>query len=74
MSSLFQFLFSFFPSSENHASIGNKPDRLLAASGVQLAPTNPDHFHYRRAAFYSQLKSKVGNILVKDVTRRINTS
>jgi hypothetical protein len=38
-------------------------DRFFAASGVQLAQSN--QFHYRRAAFYSQLKSKVGNILTK---------
>ena len=37
-------------------------DRFLAASGVQLAQTN---FHFRRAAFSSQLKSRVGNILAK---------
>ena len=37
-------------------------DRFLTASGVQLAQS---HFHYRRAAFSSQLKSKVGHILAK---------
>jgi hypothetical protein len=26
---------------------------------------NQDHFRFRRAAFYSQLKSKVGNTLAK---------
>jgi hypothetical protein len=36
---------------------------FFAASGVQLAQTN--HFHYSRAAFSSQLKPKVGNILAK---------
>ncbi len=40
-------------------------DRFLAASGVQLAQTN---FHFRRVAFSSQLKSKVGNILAKTDT------
>ena len=44
-------------------------DRFLAASGVQLAQST---FHYRRAAFSSQLKSKVGNILAKAATLRIN--
>ena len=33
-------------------------DRFLASSGVQLAQAN---FHFRRAAYSSQLKSKVGN-------------
>jgi hypothetical protein len=37
--------------------------RFLTASGVQLAQSN--QFHYRRVVFFSQLKSKVGNILVK---------
>jgi hypothetical protein len=40
-------------------------DRFFAASGVQLAQSDRGHFHYRRAAFSSHLKSKVGNILVK---------
>ena len=43
-------------------------DRFLATSGVQLAQTN---FHFRRAAFSSQIKSKVGNILVKATSLRI---
>jgi hypothetical protein len=39
-------------------------DRFFAASGVQLAQCN--HLNqYRRAAFSSQLKSKVGHILAK---------
>ena len=45
-------------------------DRFFAASGVQLAQSN--QFHYRRAAFYSQLKSKVGNILAKAAALRIH--
>jgi hypothetical protein len=45
-------------------------DRFFAASGVQLAQSN--QVHYRRALFSSQLKSKVGNILVKDAVLRIN--
>ena len=43
-------------------------DRFFAASGVQLAQSDRDQFHYRRAAFSSQLKSKVGNILAKVAT------
>jgi hypothetical protein len=43
-------------------------DRFLAPSGVQVAQTN---FHFRRSVFISQLKSKVGHILVKSVTLRI---
>ncbi len=42
-------------------------DRYLAASGVQLAQTN---FHFRRAAFSSQLRSKVGH--AKAEALRIN--
>ena len=44
-------------------------DRFIAASGVQLAETK---FHFRRAAFSSQLKSKVGHILAKPAALRIN--
>ena len=43
-------------------------DRILEASGVQLAQTN---FHFRRAAFSSQLKSRVGHILAKAAALRI---
>jgi hypothetical protein len=46
-------------------------DRFFAASGVQLAQSNRGQFHYRRAAFSSQLKSKVGNILAKASALRI---
>ncbi len=46
-------------------------DRFFAASGVQLAQTNRDQFHFRRAAFWSQLKSKVGLTLDKDAALRI---
>ena len=38
-------------------------DRFFGASGVQLAQSDRDQFHYHRVAFSSQLKSKVGNIL-----------
>jgi hypothetical protein len=40
-------------------------DRFFAASGVQLAQHNCGKFHYRRAAFSSQLKSKIWIILAK---------
>ena len=40
-------------------------DRFFAASGVQLAQSTSGQFHYRRVAFSSQLKSKIGNILAK---------
>jgi hypothetical protein len=46
-------------------------DRFFAASGVQLAQHDRGQFHYRRAAFSSQLKSKVGNILAKAAALRI---
>jgi hypothetical protein len=42
-------------------------DRFLATSGFHLPQTN---FHFRRSAFSSQLKSKVGNILAKDAALR----
>jgi hypothetical protein len=41
-------------------------------SGVQLPPTNRGLFHYRRAAFDSILKSRVGNILTKAAASRMN--
>ena len=41
-------------------------DLFFAASGVEHAQHKQDHFRFRGAAFYSQLKSKVGNILAKD--------
>ena len=47
-------------------------DRFFAASGVQLAQTDRGQFHFRRAAFSSMLKSRVGNILTKAVVLRIN--
>ena len=46
-------------------------DRFFAASGVQLAQSTSGQFHYRRVAFSSQLKSKVGNILAKAAAPRI---
>ena len=35
-------------------------DRFFAASGVQPAQSDRGRFHFRRAAFSSGLKSKVG--------------
>ncbi len=40
-------------------------DRFFAASGVQPAQTDRDMFHFRRAAFSSGIKSKVGLALAK---------
>jgi hypothetical protein len=49
-------------------------DRFFAASGVQLAQTNPSGqlFHFRRAGFLQQLKSKVDLALAKAAALRIN--
>ena len=46
-------------------------DRFFAASGVQLAHSTSGQFHSRRAAFSSQLRSKIGNILAKAAALRI---
>ncbi len=46
-------------------------DRFFAASGVQLAQTDRGIFHYRRAAFSSMLKSKVGLALAEAAPLRI---
>jgi hypothetical protein len=46
---------------------------FFAASGVQLAQTNPSgQFHFRHAAFLTHLKRKVGLALVKALALRIN--
>ena len=48
-------------------------DRFFAASGVQSAQsTSGGFFHFRRAAFFSNLKSKSGNLLAKAASLRIN--
>jgi hypothetical protein len=47
-------------------------DRFFAASGVQSAHSTSDQFHFRRAAFTQQLKSKVGLALAKGAALRIN--
>jgi hypothetical protein len=48
-------------------------DRFFAPSGVQLAQTNPSgQFHFRRAVFSAQLKSKVGLALAKTTALHVN--
>jgi hypothetical protein len=47
-------------------------DRFFAASGVQSAQSDSGQFHFRRAAFLQQLKSKVGLALAKTAALRIN--
>jgi hypothetical protein len=49
-------------------------DRFFAASGIQLAQPNRGLFHFRHAAFSSNLKAKVGSTLVKIAALRINLS
>ena len=49
-------------------------DRFFATSGVQLTESTSGQFHYRRAAFYSQLKSKVDNILAQAAALRITVN
>jgi hypothetical protein len=44
---------------------------FFAASGVQIPQPSSGFFHFRRASFSSQLKSKVVNILVKAAALRI---
>ncbi len=46
-------------------------NRFFAASGVQLAQSTSGQFHFRRAAFPAQLKSKVGLALAKAAALRI---
>ena len=48
-----------------------KSDRFFEDSGVQLAQSTSGLFHLRRAAFFSQFKAKVGNILDKTASLRI---
>jgi hypothetical protein len=48
-----------------------KTDRFVAASGVQLPKSISGQFHYRRVAFSSQVKSKIGNILTNGTVPRI---
>ena len=53
-------------------SSGNRHG-FFAASGVDHKQHNHDQFCLCRAAFYSQLKSKVGNIIAKATALRINS-
>jgi hypothetical protein len=46
-------------------------DRFFAASGVLSAQSDRGFFHYRRATFSVQVKSKVGLALVKEEALRI---
>ena len=46
-------------------------DRFFAASGVQSAHSTSEFFHFRRATFLQQLKSKVGLALAKAAAYRI---
>jgi hypothetical protein len=46
-------------------------DLFFATSEVQLAQTDRGIFHYRRVAFSSMLKSRVGNILTKTAALRV---
>jgi hypothetical protein len=52
--------------------VHRETDRFFAASGVQLAQPTSGLFHFRRAAFSSQLKAKEGNILAKTAALSIN--
>jgi hypothetical protein len=54
-------------------SINNKQHLLgrLGASGVQLAQTDRGQFHFHRAAFSQQLKSRVGLTVAKETPLRI---
>ena len=49
-----------------------KTDCFFAVSGVQLAQSTSGQFHFRRATFSQQLKSKVGLDLAKTAALRIN--
>ena len=46
-------------------------DRFFAASGVQFAQSTSGQFHFRRASFSQQLKSRVGLALAKAAALRI---
>jgi hypothetical protein len=47
-------------------------DRVFAASGVRLPQTQRVMFHFRRAAFSAQVKTKVRSTLAKSAALRIN--
>ncbi len=46
-------------------------DRFFADSGVQLTQSTSGQFHFKREAFSSYLRGKVGNILAKAAALRI---
>ena len=51
--------------------VHRETDRFFATSGVQLAQSDRGYFHFRRAAFLAQLKSRVGLTLAKAAAVRI---
>jgi hypothetical protein len=52
--------------------VHRETDRFFTASGVQLAQSTSDQFHFCRAAFAQQLKSRVDLTLTKAPDLRIN--
>jgi hypothetical protein len=52
--------------------VHRETDRFFAASGVHLPQPNSGLFHFHRVVFFSNLKSKIGNLLAKDAALRIN--
>jgi hypothetical protein len=54
----------------NNNPPNTETDRFFAASGVQLAQTDRGVSHYRREAFSSMLKNKVGLTLAKAAALR----
>jgi hypothetical protein len=51
---------------------GAEKYRFFAGSGVQLAEHDRGLFHFRRSAFSSHLKTKVGNTFEKDTGLCVN--
>ena len=49
-------------------------DRFFSSSGVQLAQQTSVMFHFRRVAFSSSLKAKVGSTLAKAEALRVSLS
>jgi hypothetical protein len=52
--------------------VHRQTDLFFASSGVQLAQSTSGFFHFRRAAFFTNLKSKIGKLLGKAAVLRIN--
>ena len=46
-------------------------DRFFEVSGVQVVQSDRGQFHFRRAVFAQQIKSRVGLALAKEATLRI---